>query len=435
MNIAVIGAQWGDEGKGKIVDLLAPRFSLVARYAGGHNAGHTVYAGGRKFILRLIPSGILHPGVTCVIGNGVVVDMQALFDEVDELASAGITVDGRLVVSDRAHVILPHHRDLDRLSEVQRGARRIGTTSRGIGPAYEDKIARRGVRMCDLTDESSIGDHVRQTIELRNRMAGDTPLDWRDVARRVAELATRVRPWLADVSVLLSRAMQEGRTVLFEGAQGTMLDIDHGTYPYVTSSSATAGGVCTGLGVGPRAVHAVLGIVKAYTTRVGEGPLPTELTGADGEALRTRGQEFGAVTGRPRRCGWFDAVVVRHAVRVNGIDGLALTKLDVLDGLERVPVCTGYQCGDTILTEFPADVRRLESCSPVLEWLPGWSCPTHKATQVADLPQAARDYVARLEALTGAPVLLVSTGAGRNETIIRNPSMVTAWFGEGVLAQ
>jgi adenylosuccinate synthase len=365
----------------------------------------------------------------------VVVNLQALFEEVDELASAGITVDGRLVISDRAHVILPHHRDLDRLSEVQRGARRIGTTSRGIGPAYEDKIARRGVRMCDLTDEVSIGDHVQQTIELRNRMAGDTPLDWRDVARQIAELATRVRPWLADVSVFLTRAMQEGRTVLFEGAQGTMLDIDHGTYPYVTSSSATAGGVCTGLGIGPRAVHAVLGIVKAYTTRVGEGPLPTELTGAEGEALRTRGQEFGAVTGRPRRCGWFDAVVVRHAVRVNGIDGLALTKLDVLDGLERVPVCTGYQCGGKVLTEFPADIRLLESCSPVLEWLPGWSRPTHGATRVADLPQPAQDYVTRLETLTGVPVMFVSTGAGRDETIVRNEPLVTAWFGDGVLAQ
>ena len=434
MNIAVIGAQWGDEGKGKIVDLVAPRFSIVARYAGGHNAGHTVHVGGRKFILRLIPSGILHEGVLCIIGNGVVVDLQALFDEVEELARAGVHVGGRLLISDRAHVILPHHRDLDRLSEAERGTRKIGTTSRGIGPAYEDKIARRGIRMCDLLDTAAVEDHVRRVVDARNRLAGDEGLVWRDVASRLAVLAARVQPWLADVSVVLAQAMAEGRTVLFEGAQGTMLDIDHGTYPYVTSSSATAGGVCTGLGVGPRAVHAVLGIVKAYTTRVGEGPLPTELTGAAGEDLRTRGQEFGAVTGRPRRCGWFDAVVVRHAVRVNGIDGLALTKLDVLDGLERIPVCNAYRVGDRVLTDFPADVRHLESCEPVLEWLPGWSRPTRGVTRVEDLPEEARAYIARLEALTGVPALLVSTGPGRDETIIRDGALVRAWFGEAFLS-
>ncbi len=433
MNIAVIGAQWGDEGKGKLVDLLAPRFSMVARYAGGHNAGHTVYAGGRRFILRLIPSGILHDGMACVIGNGVVVDLKALFEEVDELALAGITVDGRLAISDRAHVILPHHRDLDRASEAERGSRRIGTTSRGIGPAYEDKIARRGIRMCDLTDAAAIEDHVRRTIDLRNRLADVEPLDWQRVLAEVSALAARVAPWITDVSVRLTGAMREGRTVLFEGAQGTMLDVDHGTYPYVTSSSATAGGVCTGLGIGPRAVHGVLGIVKAYTTRVGEGPLPTELTGPDGEALRARGQEFGAVTGRPRRCGWFDAVVVRHSVRVNGIEGLALTKLDVLDGLAQVPVCTGYRVDGTVLHEFPADLRRLERCEPVLEYLPGWSAPTHGVRRLDDLPAEARAYVARLEALCGVPALLVSTGAGRDDTIVSGHPLVQAWFGEGLV--
>jgi adenylosuccinate synthase len=431
MNIAVIGAQWGDEGKGKIVDLVAPRFSIVARYAGGHNAGHTVNVGGRKTILRLIPSGILHTGVTCIIGNGVVVDLQALFDEVEELARAGVHVDGRLLVSDRAHVILPHHRDLDRLSEAERGARKIGTTSRGIGPAYEDKIARRGIRMCDLLDAPAVEDHVRRVVGARNRLAGDDTLQWQDVVSHLSALAARVQPWLADVSVVLAQAMAVGRTVLFEGAQGTMLDIDHGTYPYVTSSSATAGGVCTGLGVGPRSVHAVMGIVKAYTTRVGEGPLPTELLGAAGEDLRTRGQEFGAVTGRPRRCGWFDAVVVRHAVRVNGIDGLALTKLDVLDGLDRIPVCNAYRVGGRVLTEFPADVRHLESCEPVLEWMPGWSQPTRGVKRVEDLPAEARAYIARIETLTGVPALLVSTGPGRDETIIREGSQLRAWFGEG----
>lgn len=436
MNIAVVGAQWGDEGKGKLVDLLAPRFSIVARYAGGHNAGHTVHVGGRKFILRLIPSGILHEGVTCVIGNGVVVDLQALFDEVEELQRAGVRVDGRLIVSDRAHVILPHHRDLDRLSEAERGARRIGTTSRGIGPAYEDKIARRGLRLCDLADSPTLEDHVRRTIEQHNGLAADEGLDWREVAERVAAFAARLRPWLADVSVLLAAAAREGRAILFEGAQGTMLDVDHGTYPYVTSSSATAGGVCTGLGIGPRTVHAVLGIVKAYTTRVGEGPLPTELLGDEGEALRARGQEFGAVTGRPRRCGWFDAVVVRHAVRVNGIDGLALTKLDVLDGLERIPVCTAYRttAGDEI-REFPAVLSRLEGAEPVLEYLPGWERPTSGVQRVDDLPREAQDYIARLESLAGAPILLVSTGAAREETVVRNGPLVDAWFGEGLLSR
>ncbi len=435
MNIAVVGAQWGDEGKGKIVDLVAPRFSLVARSAGGHNAGHTVHVSGRKFILRLIPSGILHDGVTCVIGNGVVVDLQALFDEVEELERAGVSVSGRLVVSDRAHVILPHHKDLDRLSEAARGTRKIGTTSRGIGPAYEDKIARRGVRMCDLADQPALEDHMRRVIELRNRLAdGEPPLDWRAASAKMAELAARVRPWLADVSVLLNRALKDGQPMLFEGAQGTMLDIDHGTYPYVTSSSATAGGVCTGLGIGPRAVGAVLGILKAYTTRVGEGPMPTELCGQEGEDLRTRGQEYGAVTGRPRRCGWFDAVVVRHAVRVSGIDGFALTKLDVLDGLDRIPVCHAYRCGDRVMTEFPADVRLLETCEPVLEYLPGWKQPTKGARTIADLPAEARAYIAKLESLTGAAVVLVSTGPGRDETIVYDTPRVDAWFGEGLLA-
>jgi adenylosuccinate synthase len=372
--------------------------------------------------------------VTCVIGNGVVVDLQALLDEVDELERAGVAIGSRLVISDRAHVILPHHRDLERLSEAALGARRIGTTSRGIGPAYEDKIARRGIRTCDLADQAALADHVRRAIELRNRLAGGDAADWRDIAERTAAHAARIQPWLADVSVLLARAMKDGRTILFEGAQGTMLDIDHGTYPYVTSSSATAGGVCTGLGVGPRSVHAVLGIAKAYTTRVGEGPMPTELTGADGEALRARGQEFGAVTGRPRRCGWFDAVVVRHAVRVNGIDGLALTKLDVLDGLTEIPVCVAYRGPRGELTEFPADVSRLEGCEPVLERMPGWAESTRGVKRVEDLPAATRAYVARLEELTGVPILLVSSGAARDETIVRNDPLVTAWFGEGLLS-
>ena len=429
MNIAVVGAQWGDEGKGKIVDLLARRFSIVARYQGGHNAGHTVHVGGRKFILRLIPSGILHPGVSCVIGNGVVVDLKALFDEADELAGAGIDVNGRLLVSDRAHVILPYHRDLDKLSEASLGARMIGTTSRGIGPAYEDKAGRRGLRVCDLADEAALEEHVRDGVGRRNRLAQDESLRVEDVLAQARALGARLRPWVGDVSVALARAMAEGRSVLFEGAQGTMLDLDHGTYPYVTSSNATVGGACTGLGVGPKSVHGVLGIVKAYTTRVGEGPFPSELHGAEGEALRAKGHEFGAVTGRPRRCGWFDAVQVRHAVRVNGLDAMVITKLDVLDGLARVPVCVGYRLDGAVCEDFPADLRRLQRCTPEVESMAGWSAPTAGVKRFDDLPREARAYVERLEQLTGVPALLISTGTGRDDTIVRHAPLAAAWFG------
>jgi len=431
MNTVVLGAQWGDEGKGKVVDLLAPQFSIVARYQGGHNAGHTVHVGGRRFVLRLIPSGILNPGVTCVIGNGLVVDLKALFDEVDELDRAGITVTGRLFVSDRAHVILPYHRELDRLSEASLGTRKIGTTSRGIGPAYEAKAARRGLRMCDLADPGAVETHVRQALDALATLAGAAPFDCAEVVRDEMALAARVLPMVTDVSVLLAKAMAAGQSVLFEGAQGTMLDIDHGTYPYVTSSNATAGGACTGLGVGPRAIGAVIGIAKAYTTRVGEGPFPSELTDAVGTLLREKGQEFGAVTGRPRRCGWFDAVVVRHAARVNGLDALALTKLDVLDGFDEIRICTGYRIDGAVVTEFPADLQRVHRAEPILERMPGWRTPSAGARVFADLPPEARAYIARLEAVTGVPVLLVSTGAGRDDTIVRDDPRATAWFGRG----
>jgi adenylosuccinate synthase len=429
MNIAVVGAQWGDEGKGKIVDLLAPRFSIVARYQGGHNAGHTVHVGGRRFVLRLIPSGILHPGVTCVVGNGVVVDLKALFDEVDELAATGIGVDGRLFVSDRAHLILPYHRDIDRLSEAGLGDRKIGTTSRGIGPTYEDKAGRRGLRVCDLTDVSVLEEQIRNGVDRRNRLAGDTTLDWRQVFAEVRQYGERLRPWITDVSVALAKATSEGRSILFEGAQGTMLDLDHGTYPYVTSSSATVGGACTGLGVGPRSINGVLGIAKAYTTRVGEGPFPTELTGAAADDLRAKGGEFGAVTGRPRRCGWFDAVQVRHAVRINGLDALVITKMDVLDGFADIPICVGYRCGADTRAEFPASLRRLAECEPVFESMPGWKTPTAGIRHADGLPAEARAYLARLEALTGVPALLVSTGAAREDTIVRNAALASTWFG------
>ncbi len=418
MNLAVLGAQWGDEGKGKIVDLLTSHFSIVARYQGGHNAGHTVYVNGAKFILRLIPSGILHPGITCVIGNGVVVDPKALFAEVDELTRNGIDVGQRVLISDKAHLILPYHRDLDLLSEARRGERKIGTTSRGIGPAYEDKIARRGIRVGDLTDPKGLEQNVRDNVTARNRLVHDTTMDWQVVLDELLKHAERLRPMIRDVSALLTEAMRAGQSIMFEGAQGTLLDIDHGTYPYVTSSNASIGGVCTGLGVPPRAISRVLGVVKAYTTRVGEGPFPTELSGEMGNRLRESGSEYGAVTGRPRRCGWYDAVAVRYAARINGLDGLALTKLDVLDGLERIDICTSYSCGGRTLTDFPSDIGQLARCEPVYESMPGWNAPTAGVRRFDQLPAEARKYIARLEEVSGVRAAIVSTGSERDDTIV-----------------
>jgi len=427
-NLSVLGAQWGDEGKGKIVDLLTRHFSIVARYQGGHNAGHTVYVSGTKFILRLIPSGILHPGITCIIGNGVVVDPQALFAEIDELAKNGIDVAGRILVSEKAHLILPYHKDLDLLAEARRGERKIGTTSRGIGPAYEDKIARRGIRVGDLLDPAGLKQNVRDNVNARNRLVHDSTMDWKTVLDELMAYAERIRPMMRDVSVLLAEAMAAGQSILFEGAQGTLLDIDHGTYPYVTSSNASVGGVCTGLGIPPRAVGRVLGVAKAYTTRVGEGPLPTELTGEMGNRLRETGKEFGAVTGRPRRCGWYDAVAVRYAARINGLDGLALTKLDVLDGLERIDICTAYRCGGRTLRDFPSDVGQLAACEPVYESMPGWSTPTKGVRTFDALPDAAKRYIARLEEVSGVRAAIVSTGSERADTIVRNGVLRSADF-------
>jgi adenylosuccinate synthase len=378
-----------------------------------------VYVNGTKFVLRLIPSGILHEGITCVIGNGVVVDPEALFAEMDELARNGITVGRRLVLSDKAHLILPYHRDLDLLAEARRGERKIGTTSRGIGPAYEDKIARRGIRVGDLVDPKALEQNIRDNVTARNRLVHDSTMDWKPVYERLLDHAARLRPMIADVSLLLNDAMRARKAILFEGAQGTLLDIDHGTYPYVTSSNASIGGVCTGLGVGPRAIGAVLGVVKAYTTRVGEGPLPTELTGEMGNRLRDSGNEYGAVTGRPRRCGWYDAVAVRYSVRINGLDALALTKLDVLDGLESIDICTSYQCGSRTLTEFPSDIAQLAACQPVYETWPGWAAPTRGVRRFENLPQNARRYIARLEEVSGVPSAIVSTGSERDDTILR----------------
>jgi adenylosuccinate synthase len=428
-NIAVLGTQWGDEGKGKIVDMLAPHFATVARYQGGHNAGHTVYVQGTKFVLHLIPSGILHPGVTCVIGNGVVVDPQALFKEVDELARMGVDVNGRLLVSEKAHVILPYHRELDVLSEARRGERKIGTTSRGIGPAYEDKIGRRGIRVCDLLgDREALAQEIRENVSARNRMILDSTLDWKPLFEQVVAFGERMRPWVGDVSLHIQQLMESGRNVMFEGAQATMLDVDHGTYPFVTSSNASIGGVCTGLGVPPKAIGGVLGVAKAYTTRVGEGPLPTELFGDLAERLRESGQEYGASTGRPRRCGWYDAVVVRYSTRINGLDGIALTKLDVLDGLPEVQLCTGYETAAGTVTEFPADLRLLAGATPIYETMAGWSTPTKGVTSFDRLPQEAQRYIRRLEEASGAACAIISTGSDRSETIVRRDSIVANWL-------
>ena len=432
-HLAILGAQWGDEGKGKIVDLLAPAFSIVARSQGGHNAGHTVFGKGTQTILHLIPSGILHEGVTCVIGNGVVVDPIALFAEIDQLAGQGIDTTGRLFVSDRAHLILPYHRDLEAVSEARLGGQAIGTTSRGIGPRYEDKVGRRGVRIADLANGTSserLTTLLESTVSARNALVKTDVLSAGSLRRELADVWKRLAPMVTDTATFLHGALAENRRVLFEGAQGAMLDVDHGTFPYVTSSNSTIGGMCTGLGVGPGAIESVLGIVKAYTTRVGSGPLPTELTGPRGDQLRASGREYGASTGRPRRCGWFDAVAVKYAVQVNGIEALALTKLDVLDDQTEISVCTGYQCGGTVLTTPPANIDDLSRCEPVYEVLPGWADSGKCAgvRQESDLPANARAYIARLEELSGVPAAIISTGSARNDTIIRESGLASRWL-------
>jgi adenylosuccinate synthase len=419
-NLIVVGAQWGDEGKGKIVDLLTEHFDVVARYQGGHNAGHTIHAGGRKFVFHLIPSGILHPGKLCVVGNGVVLDLEALKQEIDMLAAAGIRCEGRLFISNRCHLILAYHRALEKADEDRRGDRRIGTTNRGIGPSYEDKTGRRGVRVCDLANPeilaSTLAANVQNTLAMLP--PGSAVCEPGELVAKILGLVAELSPYFADTSQLLNRAMDEGQNVLFEGAQGTLLDIDHGTYPFVTGSSATAGGACVGTGVGPTRIDAVIGIIKAYTTRVGEGPFPTELTCATGETLRGRGQEFGASTGRPRRCGWFDAVVARYARQVNHLDSFAVTKLDVLDTLPEIRICTGYRYRGGMLDEFPAEIRVLEQCEPQYLTVRGWNEPTAGIREYDQLPLLAREYLQRLSDLAGTEISIISTGPDREETIL-----------------
>lgn len=430
-NIVVVGTQWGDEGKGKIVDLIAPHFDIVARYQGGHNAGHTVIVNGEKFVLHLLPSGVVHPGKQCVIGNGVVIDPTALLTEVDELTARGVEFAGRFFISNRAHIILPHHLALERVSEQRRGVRRVGTTLRGIGPAYEDKIGRRGLRAGDLLRPDRLKQQLEEIIGEANgvlQARGAEPIDLSAVVDDLLAKADRIAPFVTDTAMLLAREMDAGKSVLFEGAQGTMLDIDHGTYPYVTSSSGTAGGATVGTGVPPTAITGVLGIMKAYTTRVGSGPFPTELTDAVGERLRARGDEYGASTGRPRRCGWFDGAAARYARIINGLTTVALMKLDVLDDLETIPVCTAYRLNGELVEGIPHDAHDLEAVEPVYETLPGWRASTVGLTDFDRLPANARRYIARLEELVGCEIGLVSTGPDRQDTILRADSKLAAWL-------
>jgi adenylosuccinate synthase len=432
-NIVVLGAQWGDEGKGKVVDLFAERFDIVARYQGGHNAGHTVFIGENKFVLKLIPSGILRPGVQAVIGNGVVIDLAALLQEMEALEAHGFDVQSQLRISNRAHVIFPFHRLVEKMSEARENRIPIGTTSRGIGPCYEDKTGRRGIRIADLFDSESFRLLYDTLAEDKNLLAEtfhlQEPIDYTQICRQHVEYAARIRPLVCDTAALLAKAMAQGKRIMFEGAQGTMLDIDHGTYPFVTSSSAAAGGASTGTGVPPTRIHGIVGVSKAYITRVGSGPFPTESHDGGGELLRREGNEFGAVTGRPRRCGWFDVPLLRYTSMVNGFDTLMITKLDVLDQLEEIPVCTSYRLHGAEVSEMPATYRAMEAIEPVYEKLPGWLSSTRGITRFDDLPDRARAYLRFLEDQTGVEIGGVSTGPERNETIIRPDSKLERLIG------
>ena len=416
--VVVVGAQWGDEGKGKIVDVLAERADIVVRYQGGANAGHTVVNGDDQFVLHQIPSGILHASTRCMIGNGVVLDPETLLGEVEALERRGIEVCGRLVVSYHAHLVLPYHKLLDQASERHQ---KIGTTGRGIGPAYEDKVARRGIRVSDLLDLDHARELVAERVERANQMltllGAREPASVEEHQALLTRLAPRLLPLAGDVGRLTYEALQQGRKVLLEGAQGALLDVDHGTYPFVTSSNTTAGGAAVGTGIGPTAIDAVCGVVKAYTTRVGNGPLPTEAAAEQGETLRSLGDEYGATTGRPRRCGWFDAVVVRYAARINGITDLAVTKLDVLDTIEEIPVCVGYRIGQERVDDMPAGTRALDQIEPIYELLQGWCRPTGEARRLADLPPQARAYLDRIEDLIQVPIRYVSVGHRRDQII------------------
>jgi adenylosuccinate synthase len=431
-NIVVIGAQWGDEGKGKVVDVITPHVNVVVRFQGGNNAGHTVVVGREKYVLHTIPSGILHNGCRCVIGCGVVIDPGSLIEEMESLVQRGVTLDGNLYISKNAHLIMPYHPALDRASEAKLGAQRIGTTGKGVGPAYVDKAARVGIRMADLLDERLFREKLEFNLAQKNRLlreiydAQTFTVD--EILNQYLRYAGWLAPYITDTALLLHRWIDSGYSVLFEGAQATMLDIDHGTYPYITSSSTTAGGAATGTGVPPTKIHGVLGVAKAYSTRVGGGPFPTEMTGKLAETIRARGNEYGATTGRPRRCGWFDGVVLRYAVRINGFDTVALTKLDVLDQCETVKVCTGYRYRGDIITEFPEEQTAMGAIEPVYEDISGWMSSTVGAKNEVDLPAKARRYLERLEELIGVPFCLISTGPQRAETILCENSPLLRWY-------
>jgi len=426
-NVAVIGAQWGDEGKGKIVDLLARQADIVVRFQGGNNAGHTVVVNGHTTILHIVPSGALHPGKTCVIANGVVLDAEVLLHELKELRANGhLSEESQLKISEEAHLIMPYHKAIDQARERLRGAGKIGTTGRGIGPAYEDKAARVGIRLIDLMEPDTFREKLEHNISEKNiylkAILKEKTLDFEAIHDAYSVYRDQLAPYVANTGVFLEESTKQGKHILFEGAQGTLLDVDHGTYPFVTSSNTVIGGVCTGAGIGPRRIHQVIGISKAYTTRVGSGPFPTELHGGEGRRLLEGGHEFGATTGRARRCGWFDTVAVRHAVRLNGLTGIALTKLDVLTGFRKLKVCTAYQTRGERLLEFPASIKVIESVEPVWEEFEGWTEPLSEARSIEELPANARRYMHRLEEMVETEIILASIGPERDQTImIRDP--------------
>jgi adenylosuccinate synthase len=430
-SIVVVGAQWGDEGKGKVVDFLAGSFDYIARCAGGHNAGHTVIFNGKRFVLQLIPCGILRPGKHAVIGSGVVVDPAALVAELDTLAKAGIDITGRLHLSTRAHLIFPYHRQMEKAAEAARGAGKIGTTSRGIGPAYEDKMARHGIRVGDLFDAARFREKLDRVISEKDAVCRATygvPLDTVGLADQYLAYAERLRPLVADASELINSALDAGHSVLFEGAQGTMLDIDFGTYPYVTSSNAISGGACTGLGVGPTRIYGVAGVTKAYTTRVGSGPFPTEMPDLEATEVRDRGKEYGAVTGRPRRCGWLDLAVLRYAVRINGISSLVVTKLDVFDTQKEIQVCTGYRYKGSPVKGMPASAEELAEVTPEYRALPGWQSDTFGVQSAEKLPRAALDYLKFISDFLGVEIGMISTGPDRDATIVCAGTQLAKWI-------
>ncbi|MCL5290528.1 MAG: adenylosuccinate synthase [Firmicutes bacterium] len=419
--VVIIGAQWGDEGKGKVTDFLAAKADMVVRYQGGNNAGHTVVVEGREYKLHLIPSGILYPGKTCIIGSGVVIDPEVLIAELDALGKRGIST-SNLKISQRAHVIFPYHRRLDQVEEDRKGDQKIGTTGRGIGPAYMDKSARVGIRMIDLIDEEEFKALLEMNLEVKNHLLtavyGSEKFDFTEIYGAYRKYAETLSGLVEDVSVIVNEAINSGKNVLFEGAQGTLLDLDHGTYPFVTSSHPSAGAACLGAGIGPTKIDRVIGVAKAYTTRVGEGPFPTELLDETGEHIRAKGGEFGTTTGRPRRCGWFDGVIGRYSARINGLDHLAITKLDVLTGLEKLKICTGYIYRGDVLNEFPASLKVLNECEPVYEEFPGWQEDITGARKISDLPANARKYMERVEQVSGVPVAVIGVGSQRDQVIV-----------------